>query len=494
MMELNPVHAKWFEGRGISRLNWESMQIHSGRLQKTGAGSEVIPDPKGDLIVFPYLRKSKQVNAKYRGSDKRFFQQVGGVKSFYNADILVDPALRDGRFPLVIVEGEMDLLAVKQAGNPFVVSVPDGAPPVSREMVPQDARDIDPEADDKYAFLYLDWEHLKLIKRIVIATDADDPGKRLAEELVRRLGRSRCSFVTFPEGCKDFNDIIKLGDLAAVPELINAARPYPVSGIYTLEELPPEPELRPVTTGFYRLDDCIKLFYPAFMVVTGFASHGKSTWVNQLIANLAALHGWKAAIASFEMRISPFVTETLGNGYRQICKTHNVEPQDVDKWINDNFVFIAPEPSGEDDQYDIDWLIDRAITAVVRHGIRVLVIDPWNEVEHSIRKGENLSDYTGRAIRALKRFGREFECLVIVVAHPYKAAINKAPEDLSLYDVADTAHFANKADFGVVVTRVGEAKDCTAIVHVKKVRYQPLSGKLGQHSFTHNLNTRTFSE
>ncbi|REB27992.1 AAA family ATPase, partial [Staphylococcus pseudintermedius] len=118
-----------------------------------------------------------------------------------------------------------------------------------------------------------------------------------------------------------------------------------------------------------------------------------------------------------------------------------------------------PEPGGDNDTFDIDWLIDKAIAAVGRHGNRGLVIDPWNEVEHAMPKGENVNEYTGRAIRALKRFGREFECIVIVVAHPNKRASEKAPEDVSLYDISDTSHFANKADFGVVVARVGGPED-----------------------------------
>lgn len=494
---INPDHLKWFEGRGISQSNVESMGIYSGQQRRTGDDdTEVVEHPNGELIVFPFVRNGVVVNEKYRGSGKRFFQKKGGVKCFYNADILRDPALHEGRFPLVIVEGEMDMLAVQQAGNPFVVSVPDGAPPARDKdgnliQVPEGAGDIDPDDDDKYSFIYRDWENLKKIKRIVIAVDADEPGRRLAEELVRRLGRSRCYFVTFPEGCKDFNDIVRSGDLAAVPELINAARPYPVSGVYTLDELPAEPDLTPVSTGFHRLDDYLKPFYPALMVVTGFAGSGKSSWVNQMVAQMAALHGWKAAIASFEMRVKPFVTGVLGSTYQQITNADQVK---TDRWINSHFVFISPEPGDENDSFDVDWLIEKAVTAVVRHGIRVLVIDPWNEVEHAVGRRESLTDYTGRAIRALKRFGREFECLVIIVAHPTKSAANKDPDEVSLYDVSDSAHFANKADFGVVVARVGGDMDCVSEIFVRKVRYQPLTGRRGSVTLTYSQQTMTFSQ
>lgn len=497
MTILNPKHLDWFAKRGISQFNVEDMKIYSGQRRDTGDGeTEVVPHEGGNLIVFPFFRGGAVVNEKYRGAGKQFSQRKGGVKCFYNADILTDESLHEGRNPLVIVEGEMDLLSVKQAGFPFVVSVPDGAPPARDANgnlieVPGDARDVDPEHDTKYEYLHRDWENLKKIKRIIIATDADEPGRRLAEELVRRLGRSRCSFVTFPEGCKDFNDLIATGDLAAVPELLNRAKPYPVSGIYTLDELPPEPDLMPVTTGYYRLDPHIKLFYPAFMVVTGFAGAGKSSWVNQMAAQVAKLHGWKVAIASFEMRVKPFISEVLLNTYRQMRNTGDPAPE---AWANDHFIFISPEPGDENDQFDIEWLIEKAIAAVVRHGIRMLVIDPWNEIEHALGRRESLTDYTGRAIRALKRFGREYECLVVVVAHPTKSAVDKDADELSLYDVADSAHFANKADFGVIVSRVGAENDCISEVHIRKVRYQPMTGKRGSISFSYDPQTRTFSQ
>ena len=113
----------------------------------------------------------------------------------------------------------------------------------------------------------------------------------MAEELVRRLGRIRCYWVEYPDGCKDLNDVLRNHGQAEVSRVLNGAKPYPVNGLYALSEFPPEPPLNPLSTGWGRLDDLIKVFYPSFMVVTGFAGAGKSTWANQLVANLAAQHG-----------------------------------------------------------------------------------------------------------------------------------------------------------------------------------------------------------
>lgn len=488
-MVINPKVLAWFEERGISKGNLEAMNVYSGQQVSIGSPpeSKVVPSETGEIIVFPYMLGTEPVNHKYRGRGKTFFQDAGGQKILYNVNVLDDPQLTEGRFPLTIVEGEIDLLSALEAGNPFVVSVPDGAPPAHGKPVDIDA--FDPEHDVKYQYIVREWEKLKKIKRLIIAVDNDGPGLRLAEELVRRLGRDRCSFVTYPEGCKDFNDVLLKHGPAKISELIATAKPYPVSGVYKYSDLPPEPPLVPVTTGWARLDDFLMVYYPAFMVITGLAGSGKSTLANQMVGQLALKHGWRIAIASFEMRIKPFISDTLINVY---CNNTSGDVDDAEQWIDDHFTFIAPEPSDDDDRFNIDWLIERATTAAIRYGARVLLIDPWNEIEHASRTRESTTEYTGRAIRALKRFGREFECLVIVVAHPTKYGAAKEASDVNLYDISDSAHWSNKADLGVVVARL--AGSYVSEIFVKKIRYQPVTGQLGSIMLTYDPKLRMFSQ
>lgn len=79
--------------------------------------------------------------------------------------------------------GEMDKLALEEAGFMNVVSVPDGAPAKVKEAaVPA------PDADTKYSYLWNCRAVLDQATRILMATDNDPPGHALAEELARRLG------------------------------------------------------------------------------------------------------------------------------------------------------------------------------------------------------------------------------------------------------------------------------------------------------------------
>lgn len=496
-MTISVKHLEWLESRNISVEAATAMGIYSGKRGATG----VDPDPKGNILVFPYLEHGEEVNAKYRAPGKRFWQKQGGKKVFWNRDILEDPSLHDGSHPLVITEGEMDALAVITAGYPFVVSVPDGAPPARDAQgklidVPDSTYDIDPDNDDKYDFILNDWENLSKIKSIIIATDSDEPGMRLSKELVRRLDRVRCRFVTYPATAKDFNEVLGIGGPKAVLDMMTAAKPFPVSGVYSFNDLPDEAPINTVTTGWAGLDQNLMPYTPCFMVVTGFPGHGKSTWTVQLASQLALWHGWNIGIASFEMRIKPYVTNQITNTFirkRMAAATPDARLS-PEAFLQRRFCFIAPDPE-EDIDHDLDWLIDRMTTAVIRHGMRVCIIDPWNEIDHRRNKDESVTEYVGRAIRKLKVFAKRYDVLVIVVAHPDKSARHRDADDIGLADISDSAHWANKADIGVTVGRIGEPDISTSTgIYIKKVRYQPDAGRLGEFLLQYDRDARIFVE
>lgn len=496
-MTISVKHLEWLESRSISVEAATNMGLYSAKRGTTG----VEPDENGSILVYPYFENGVEVNAKYRAPGKRFWQMQGGKKVFWNRDILQDPSVLDGTHPLVITEGEMDALAVISAGYPFVVSVPDGAPPARNAQgqlidVPDSTYDIDPDDDDKYQFILNDWEYLSKAKSIIIATDSDEPGMRLSKELVRRLDRIRCKFITYPKACKDLNEVLMSEGEKAVRDLIVSAKPFPVSGVYSFNDLPDEAPINTVTTGWSGLDQNLMPYTPAFMVVTGFPGHGKSTWTVQLATQLALYHGWNVGIASFEMRIKPYVTNQITNTF--IRKRMDAATPDArlspDVFLQRRFCFIAPDPE-EDIDHDLDWLLDRMTTAVIRHGMRVCIIDPWNEIDHRRERDESITEYVGRAIRKLKVFAKRYDLLVIVVAHPDKSARNRDAEDIGLGDISDSAHWSNKADIGVTVGRIGDPAVSTSTgIYIKKIRYQPDAGVLGDFVLQYDRERRIFVE
>jgi hypothetical protein len=82
-----------------------------------------------------------------------------------------------------------------------------------------------------------------------------------------------------------------------------------------------------------------------------------------------------------------------------------------------HFRFLVPS---EDEDVTLDWALDSLATAVVRDGSKI-----WCSI-HGTRwttcgmPGENATEYTGRAIKAFRRFCRKMGVHLMVVAHPTK--------------------------------------------------------------------------
>jgi twinkle protein len=475
---LGPKGVEAFTRRQIRPETAARFEIYTGK----SVGGKVEPSKDGNIIVFPFIEDDRVVGEKYRGPNKKFWQRTGGKRTFWNAEALDLAAGGE----LIITEGELDALTAIDCGFDRTVSVPDGAPSAE---VTQD----DPE-HGKFSYLWSNRQKLAEIKTFVLAVDNDEPGQILAAELVRRLSTARCKHVEYPEGCKDLNDVRMQHGPEAVAAVLNNAKAYPLRGIYHLSDYPDRPALRVCETGWVTLDYLLKPFLGGLMVVTGIPGHGKSSWTTHLVANLCEANGWRAAIFSPEMPLIPHLRDKL-RGIRMdkaIDGMTKSELAQADAWIEDKFIFLDADPAGMWDAEDrtLDWIIDKATDAVMRDGIRVLLIDPWNEIEHSVRKGELTTEYIGRGIRELRRFAQHRDVVVIIVAHPTKQ-IGDEKRAPGLYDIDGSAHWANKPDHGVSIYRASDDGNQTE-VHVTKVRFGT-TGKRGKVTLKYDSATERYA-
>ncbi|KAJ6301325.1 hypothetical protein OIU77_015600 [Salix suchowensis] len=114
---------------GLEPLCDELVCYFTERLisSETLARNQVMQKGYGDrgqvAIAFTYRRNGMLVSCKYRDINKRFWQEKDTEKVFYGLDDI------KGADEIIIVEGEMDKLAMEEAGFRNCVSVPDGAPP-----------------------------------------------------------------------------------------------------------------------------------------------------------------------------------------------------------------------------------------------------------------------------------------------------------------------------------------------------------------------------
>jgi twinkle protein len=267
--------------------------------------------------------------------------------------------------------------------------------------------------------------------------------------------------------------------------VLDGAKPYPVRGVYKLEDYPPAEPIRTVPTGWPTVDKHFGLFPGAFTVVTGIPGNGKTTWVMNLTVNMARTHGWKTVVFSPEMPTVPFMHNklrciTTGKPLHLLLRDPELLRK-TDRFLNDHFVFIDADPEeGLDEDMTLEWVCERVVDAVHRYGVRHFILDPWNEVEHAKPAHESMPDYIGRGIRTLKKLAKQYQIAITVIAHPTKAVAGENPRMPNLYDIEGSAHWYNKPDLGVVVGRnMEDPTDPDTIIRVCKVRHEG-TGRKGE--------------
>ena len=461
-----PAVRDWFAKRGIP----EAVVARHG----IGLQTAYLPqlEEEAPCLVFPYFRDSQVINLKFRSLEGKHFRQVKDAeKILYGVDDLTGDWA-------VIVEGECDKLALEVAGITNAVSVPDGAPPAGSKS-----------SEGKFEYLTTCDGALNRLSKIIVAVDNDPPGQTLEAELARRLGPERCWRVTWPDGCKDANDVLLLHSAKTLRECIESARPLPIEGVLTVADLAGDVmglylEGLPggVSTGWPSVDAHYTVRPGELTIVTGIPSHGKSQFLDALTVNLARAHGWSVGICSPEnlpvsRHVAKLIEQYSGFPFREGPSKRVPQEEVVTalNWLHEHFVFIAPEES-----LTIPGLMDTAKRLVARHGIRGLIIDPWNEFEHTRPNGQTETESICHALTLIRRFARNHGVHVWLVAHPqklYRRDDGSYPVPTP-YDISGSAHWRNKADNCLTLWRDENEPDQPVKLYIQKIRFREV-GKVG---------------
>jgi twinkle protein len=447
-------------------------------------------------IWTPYLSADREyiANVKKRPLDKSLPMGMlaGGELIFYgicNYQEMVSGEIRPRR-SMVITEGEYDTLALWQAGVTNAMSVPNGTSDEGKTTGPDGKPQIESAA---LTYLTACAEELAQIELFILFLDDDKPGRTLQRELARRLGEEKCLYVVHPKGCKDANDVLVKHGPEVLAKLVEDAQPYPITGLARPRDLLAEvlswkKDGMPsgFSTGWPEVDALWRPVEGQMTIVTGVPSMGKSEFLDALIVNLYRLHGWKGLIFSPESFPSsthlvkllekwvgkPFDDRVArmwqANRFPEAAAMSEAEVLAGVDDLQQAFSFIMPDLDGEG--VGIDKILEYARQEVFRRGIKIVVIDPWNEIEHLIPQGMQETQYVSKVLSKIRRFARRHGLHIFLVAHPTK--MQKVQEEIggvkvwtypipTLYDVSGGAHWYNKADNGIVVWRdfYAEARD-----------------------------------
>jgi len=465
--ELNGISEKakkYLNDRGIKDFVIEKMKITDSQVWFPQSQS------KQNAINFPFIRDGRVVNVKYRSAKKHFKLVSCAELIFYNIDAIKDTE------ECIIVEGEFDALSFISIGINHVVSVPNGANNLE----------------------YLDncIDYFENKKCIILATDEDTAGLKLRDELLRRLGAERCYSVDFKD-CKDANEyLVKYGDVELL-NVINNAKEFPIEGVFTANNY--SDNIYDIYQNGYKkglninshFDNLLTWESGRLCTITGIPGMGKSEFTDFITVKLNVLHQWK--VAYFSPENSPLSYHYIKLAEKITGKKFNKsslsmpEYKEVFEYIDNNFNWISPK----DENFTLDNILTHARQLVVRKGVKIVVLDPWNRIEHQIPYAMTETNYISQALTKITNFAQQNNVLFMLIAHPVKQRKDDKTEEYTvptLYDISGSANFFNKTDYGLTIFRSYMHQKTTA--YVQKVKFRHM-GQLGQIDFKFNeLNGR----
>lgn len=477
---------KWFkEERGISQNTLIENKINYGK--------EWMPQTQKEegAIQFPYIINEKVVNIKYRTAKKHFKLFKDAKKVLYGLDHIKDTKVA------YYVEGELDKLSFYEVGIKNVVSCPNG---VALSAYEKEQYEKSGEFNDQNVlnleYLTDSMPYIDHIEKWIICTDKDAAGQKLQRELIRRFGAENCEILDL-KGCKDANELLVKHGKTAFDNLLSV--PIPLEGVYTIsdewdyiQDIRKNGYKKGQGIGIEAYDKHYKYRLGEIDLIAGIPNHGKTTFIAWEIILTSVLFGWKWCVYSPEnypagelyiSLIEIFLNKDVDeNGYN---KATDNEMQEAKDFIADHIFVI--DWSEDDQLVTPEMVMNKTKELIKRKGVNALLIDPWNDLYHEFKNGENDAKYLQRILSQCRRFKRKYNVKFVINAHPIVSKIREKenhpeqgerPSVVWFYDVDGGAMWGNRMDNSRTLYR--NVKDDmyknVSEIHVQKIKHQKLVG------------------
>lgn len=464
---------------------------------KVGFGSRFMPQTGREepVIMFPYYRDGELINVKYRTINKHFCMEKDAEKIYYGLDDIA------GADEVIICEGEIDKLSFAEAGLANCLSVPTGAPSAT---VGAGKVDLDHDAAG-YAYVGACWDRILVKTPIILAVDGDAKGVTLQAELARRYGPARCKVVAWPEGCKDANDVLVQHGGEKLRELVLLAEPLPIEDVFlpsrfheAVKGIFKDNLFTGYGVGWRSADEIFRLLPGSLVCVTGMPSHGKSSWIDAVVLNMVLNHGWKSLMISFEtppaIHCAYFISRLVGKPFfpGDYERMSEFERDESLTWLSE-YIMLGRAEAGAPTP---EWILEKADAAVIRYGIKIIVVDPWNEIEHHRPREMTETEYISVTLQKFRRFAQARGVVFIVIAHPTKLRKDDSGEYPvpGPYDVSGSANWANKADFFLTVWRDLKMRPPQTKIFIGKARWDWVAKQGSDVTLYYDPPTGRFSE
>lgn len=396
------------------------------------------PGIEGQAVAFPYIRNGEIYAAKFRGIAKRQtngsanFRATQGVsRGLYNIDALS----RDQDQPVVITEGEIDCLTVMQSGFLRAVSLPDG---------------WTTQGGKTEALIEVE-ELLRKSPCVIVAGDNDEAGESLPRAVASILAGHDVRYVTWPDGCKDANDVLVAHGEGVVAKCLNEARRVdPPGGLISgFSDMPPMSSQRVLKIGRDLFDKAIAFEIGEISVGTGLPGAGKSTFTLWAANEVSQHENVRVGLIGFETHAFRIRDQLSRVRYRKAWR--NLSDGEREILLKDLDARWRLVHTSADAMHHLGWLEGMIKALAIRDRCKLIIVDPWNELEHLPEKGESMTQYINFAIKTIRGWAKALEIHIIIVAHPAKMRTDQGKRAPTGYDIADSAAFFNKPGLGFTI-------------------------------------------
>lgn len=392
-----------------------------------------------NILVFPFFDEKNRLQfIKYRKID--FEKGKDKNKEWCEKDckpILFGMNLCDtSSGTLIITEGQIDTLAVAEAGYKNCVSVPTG----------------------KQGFTWIpncwDWIHQNF-HTIIVFGDYEKCSISLLSDIDKRFNLT-IKHVREEDykDCKDANDILRKYGMSQIETCIRNAVTVPVKDVVNLSEVEDVDvfKLEKLKTGIRDLDRTLYggLPFGGVHLISGKAGEGKSTLASQIVIS-ARQHGYKCFCYSGEL---PNYLFKAWMSF-QVAGSHVFEYQN--EWGDTNYNISEANKKIISDWYqDYIWLYDANMLddeehagliktteqMIKQYGCRVVLLDNlMTAIDLETVSGDDKYERQSKFVKKLAQIARTYDVCVLLVAHKRKNNFSTNAND----EIAGSSDIANLA-------------------------------------------------
>lgn len=225
-----------------------------------------------------------------------------------------------------------------------------------------------------------------------------------------------------------------------------------------------------IETGFAPLDAATSggLNFGTLTVLTGSPGSGKSTFLNQILANALSLRfnsflysgelTSQMALDWFYKTVSNPIHLSYGvNNFGKTIKITDEGVRQINKWLK-NKLFLFSK-NAQADETNISTVIEYL---AVKKDVKLFVLDNLMTIECS---GSDKYEKQINVIKSLKNLAKHYNIVIILVAHSNKNSIMR--REPHVFDISGASEIANLSDYILNATRDNDCENETTILLLK---------------------------